>query len=64
MVVSEFYSDNVDREAHVIKTPEGFFVRTFDTTTGESRLIDLRQKTQRYAEDTAENFVLRIGAFR
>lgn len=64
MVVSEFYSDSLDREAHVIQSPEGYYVRVFDTRTGALELIDVREKTLRYAEDTAENFVQRVGKFR
>ena len=47
------------RKALVLKNPEGYYVRCYDGSVLAKR-IDVYKHTERYAEDTAENYVLGI----
>ena len=48
-----------DRHALVLKNAEGFYVRCYDGRVLAKR-IDVYKHTERYAEDTAENYILGI----
>lgn len=48
-----------NRHALVLKNPEGFYVRCYDDSILAKR-IDVYKHTERYAEDTAENYILGI----
>ena len=48
-----------DRHALVLKNADGFYVRCYDGRVLAKR-IDVYTHTERYAEDTAENYILGI----
>ena len=48
-----------DRHALVLKNADGFYVRCYDGRVLAKR-IDVYKHTERYAEDTAENYILGI----
>ena len=48
-----------DRHALVLKNSDGFYVRCYDDCVLAKR-IDVYKHTERYAEDTAENYILGI----
>ena len=56
-IVSQFYSDNGKREAHVVKSVKGFSVEFYERSRLE-RTVDMHSKSLQYAEDAAENWCL------
>ena len=48
-----------DRHALVLKNADGFYVRLYEGRSLAKR-IDVYKHTERYAEDTAENYILCI----
>ena len=48
-----------DRHALVLKNSDGFYVRCYEGRSLAKR-IDVYKHTERYAEDTAENYILGI----
>ena len=48
-----------DRHALVLKNADGFYVRCYDDQALVKR-IDLYTHAERYADDTAENYILGI----
>lgn len=62
MVLSKFWGPP-DRRAEVCKDEQGFYVQMFvDKQLVERR--DLYQNSQGYAEDCAENFVMKWGEWK
>lgn len=58
-IVSNYWSDNGKREARLFKTEKGFSVELYE----KSRLIrtvELYDKSEVYAENTAENWTLGV----
>ena len=59
IIINTFYSDDLKRRARVVRGFECFYVDFYldDVIIDSRRLSDC---TLRYAEDTAENFVLGV----
>ena len=59
MIVSEYYSEDRSRKGIVYKEQEGHRVDLFQDKT-LVKTVMLPDKSIHYAEDTAENWVMRI----
>ena len=60
-ILHQFYSDDDQRKAYVIKDEKGFQVTCYKLNQAGvmicDRIIDVSDRSQYYAEDTAENWV-------
>jgi hypothetical protein len=63
-IVQEFFGDDGQRKAYIIKDDQGFKVSCYELNEDKvmtmNRLINLPTKSLYYAQDTAENWVTYI----
>lgn len=57
--ISRYYSENGKKESIVILTEKGYMVELYEKSR-YMKTIDVSSHSLRYAEDTAENYVLDI----
>lgn len=58
--LTTFFSQDGQREAHVVRAESGLHVEAYEFTSHEMalvRIIDVSTHSEYYAEDTAENWV-------
>ena len=58
--ISEYYDDN--RKAIVYKEDKGYVVHLFEDSNLK-KIVDVSVHSLQYAEDCAENWVMKVGDF-
>jgi hypothetical protein len=61
--LSTYWSDDQSRTAVIFKEDDGYRVSLRENGT-EIFLSDVTEHSQQYAEDLADNWVMRVGSFK